>query len=68
MNRFKSAHGVLRELGGSMKETRERDDIGLREAARQIGISASHLSAIEAGTKSPTIAVAMKVLAWLGKK
>jgi transcriptional regulator with XRE-family HTH domain len=46
-------HEVLREL-------RERQGVSLRQAARELGVDAAHLSRIERGRKRPSDALARR--------
>ena len=43
------------DLGQRLREAREQKDIGLRELARRLGVSASLISQIETGKTEPSI-------------
>jgi DNA-binding XRE family transcriptional regulator len=46
------------ELGPMLRAARVRAGLGLREAAREVGISHGHVRGIEAGRYCPSVAVA----------
>lgn len=45
------------ELGPMLKAARARAGLGLREAARQIGISSGYLADLERGDRCPSVTV-----------
>lgn len=48
-------------LGQALRAAREQVGLGLREAARQCGLSAGYLAHLEAGERCPSVAVAERL-------
>ncbi|WP_406462316.1 helix-turn-helix domain-containing protein [Streptomyces sp. NBC_01622] len=48
-------------LGPLLRSARERAGLGLREAAREAGVSSGYLANLEAGTRSPSATVASRI-------
>ena len=51
----------LKERGKKLREIREQKGLGLREAARQAGVSPTLLSLVETGKRKPTPALLSKL-------
>lgn len=51
----KKHDAILRQVGQSMRDERERRKISLRELARRLDVSAPHLSDMERGNRKYTI-------------
>lgn len=58
--------GAHAAVGERLRTQRERSDVGLRELARQIGISASALSQIETGRSRPSVTTLYRITTALG--
>lgn len=50
------------EVGGRLRELREKRDLSLRALAQKSGVAVSFLSKVEAGRGSPTLATLLKIL------
>jgi len=57
----------MNELGGRIRELRDRHDISLREFARKLGdVSPAHISDIENGRRNPSEDLLQKIAQVLG--
>lgn len=52
-------------LGPMLRAARERADLGVRETARQAGLSSGYMAHLEAGGRSPSRTVAERLAAVL---
>lgn len=48
-------------FGPALRQARERAGLGLREAARDIGLSSGYLANLEAGERCPSVTVAHRI-------
>jgi ribosome-binding protein aMBF1 (putative translation factor) len=62
---YKEIIDVLGELPSIVREKRRREQLSLREAARQLGMSFSTVSRIENG-EDGSLSNTVKVLMWVG--
>ncbi|MFJ8309811.1 MULTISPECIES: helix-turn-helix domain-containing protein [unclassified Streptomyces] len=53
-------------FGQALAEARRTAGLGLREAARRVGVSSGYLAALEAGTRCPSVSVAEQLAEVLG--
>src|SRR5271154_1787156 len=60
------ANDVTRRVGAAIKQRRERLGLTLRALASRSGVSASMISDVERGEKSPTLSIASALAQALG--
>lgn len=53
-------------LGPMLKTARARAELGMREAARRVGIAPSYLCELESGTRCPSVTVGTQLFQVLG--
>jgi transcriptional regulator with XRE-family HTH domain len=61
-----SRQGLREDLGIRLRNAREQRNVGLRELARRIGVSASLISQIENGKSEPSISTLFAIVGELG--